>query len=168
MAQDLSEAFVIDNPRGAFGLPVLTAPEVDDASSAATVASPLAYTKYTGASDVTTGPVTSATFVDIIAGGTITFTPTTTAVLVRASAFMNLPSSQDAWLGFREGSSDVAASDVEVSYSGGVLRYTADAIVTGLTAGVAKTWKLAWRSTGGSMYLYTGPTKPLVISAWAL
>lgn len=99
----------------------------------------------------------------------ITFTPNSTQVLVRLNAYVQFGGSTLGYWGLREGTTQVGQA--RVAASGVAQRQTAEMLITGLTAGVAKTYKWAWKNstvTSQEMRIGSGASEggPATMSVW--
>lgn len=94
----------------------------------------------------------------------VTFTPTSTAVIVSLTGtfYTNAGGINEAW-NVREGSTEVAGSQAAIGGPGVTYtRVTHRFLITGLTPGVAKTWKWGAKMAAGSqnVYFVAGQTNP--------
>jgi hypothetical protein len=134
----------------------------------------LAYSNYAGVGGAVA--TTSSSYADIDAAEqVVTFTvPVSGAVLIRASARINIESLNAYGYNLREGGSDVAGTAQTVGYYEGAntwqCRTSAVFVVTGLTPGASKTYKLGHARLGGSGVVSTlrAATDPVTMEVWSL
>lgn len=132
----------------------------------------IAYTNYQAGSDTDT-TTTSTSFADADATNLLVafIVPPSGKVMIRVNGdTWNSSGSFNYFWALREGSSDLSNTSRIMSAGNSDINpahYTA--VVTGLTPGAAKTYKLAHRVTGGTGHLYHGSTRGAVlIEVWAL
>lgn len=132
----------------------------------------LAVASYAVATDYTSS---SSTFADVDATNwAVTFTPSGTAVLVRASAGMDVVGGEALEINLRLGGSDVANTGERVLFDTGTSapqgRFHYGYRLTGLTAGVSVTYKIGFRNAAapGNVSVHSGSVwGPAVIEVWA-
>lgn len=119
---------------------------------------------------------TSSTPADLDATNlAVTFTPTGTSVVVCLNAWAVAGNTSTYVWCLRDGSSTVTGSSAAVAYNTGQFRLTTRVLITGLTPGVALTWKWAHfmgfgsgnstTSAGGNVA--AGDPGPAMIEVWA-